>query len=90
MSNEKHYVYLLKCSDGTFYVGYATDLSRRVSEHNESTKGAKYTRGRRPVVLVYFEECESRSEALKREYMLRKKSREEKVRLMNEFEGNFD
>ena len=81
---------MLKCSDGTFYVGYATDIARRVCEHNESTKGAKYTRGRRPVVLVYCEECESRSEALKREYTLRKRSREEKVKLMNEFEGKFD
>jgi len=86
MINVGHYVYMLQCCDGTFYVGYATEIDRRVREHNESSKGAKYTRGRRPVVLVYCVECESRSEALKYEYVLRKKSRVEKIRLMNEFE----
>ena len=90
MSSGKHYVYMLKCNDGTFYVGYATAISRRVREHNESTKGAKYTRGRRPVVLVYYEECESRSEALKYEHVLRKKSRKSKEKLVKEFEGELD
>lgn len=80
-----HYVYLLRCSDGTFYTGYATELERRVREHNESPKGAKYTRGRRPVELVYYLSFESRSEALKYEYVLRKKSRGEKEKLILEF-----
>ena len=89
-SNVRHFVYMLLCSDGTFYVGYATDVERRMYEHNESTKVAKYTRGRRPVELVYYEECKSRSDALKREYVLRRKSRVEKARLMSEFEENID
>ena len=88
MTDVGHYVYMLQCRDGTFYVGYATEVARRVREHNESPKGAKYTRGRRPVVLVYYVECESRSDALKHEHVLRKKSRMEKVRLVNEFAGN--
>lgn len=85
MADVRHYVYMLRCSDGTFYTGYATDVARRVREHNESKKGAKYTRGRRPVVLVYYVECESRSDALKCEYALRKKSRAEKEKLVYEF-----
>ena len=90
MSSGKHYVYMLKRNDGTFYVGYATEIARRVREHNESPKGAKYTRGRRPVVLAYYEECESRSDALKREYVLRRNSRRLKEKLVNEFEGELD
>ena len=85
MTNVGHYVYMLQCSDGTFYVGYATEIARRVREHNESPKGAKYTRGRRPVKPVYYMEFESRSEALKYEHVLRKKSRVEKVKLVKEF-----
>ena len=87
MANGNHYVYMLRCSDETFYVGYATEITRRVREHNESPKGAKYTRGRRPVVLVYYVEFETKSEALKYEHVLKKKSRGEKVRLVSEFEG---
>ena len=85
MTDGGHFVYMLQCRDGTFYVGYATEVARRVREHNESAKGAKYTRGRRPVVLVYYVECDSRSEALKYEYVLRKKSRLEKEQLVKEF-----
>ena len=90
MVEKGHYVYLLKCNDGTFYVGYSTDLARRVREHNVSPKGAKYTRGRRPVVLAYYVAHESRSEALKHEHVLRKKSRLEKEKLVEAFEGNLD
>jgi len=90
MGHVKHYVYMLKCSDGTFYMGYSTEIARRVREHNASPKGAKYTRGRRPVVLVYYVECASRSEALKCEHMLKKKSRTEKEKLIEAFEGNLD
>lgn len=81
---------MLECRDGTFYMGYSTEVARRVREHNESPKGAKYTRGRRPVKLVYYVECESRSDALKHERMLRKKTRVEKEKLMSEFEKNLD
>jgi len=90
MTNVRHYVYMLQCSDGTFYVGYSTEIARRVREHNELPKGAKYTRGRRPVALVYYVACETRSEALKYEYVLRRKSRIEKEKLVKEFEGNLD
>ena len=90
MANAKHYVYMLACNDGTFYTGYATEIIRRVREHNETSKGAKYTRGRRPVKLVYYMECESRSDALKKECVLRKKSKKEKERLINVFDGNSD
>lgn len=90
MADVRHYVYMLQCRDGTFYMGYSTEVARRVREHNASPKGAKYTRGRRPVKLVYYVECGSRSDALKRERVLRRKSRVEKEKLMNEFEGNLD
>ena len=90
MADVRHYVYMLRCGDGTFYMGYATDVARRVREHNGSKKGAKYTRGRRPVELVYYVECESRSDALKCEYVLKKKTRVEKEKLALEFEKNLD
>ena len=66
------FVYLLRCNDGTFYTGITTDVERRVREHNEGAKGARYTRARRPVELVYQECCESRSQAARREYTVRK------------------
>ncbi len=74
-------VYLLKCADGTFYAGVTTDIARRVIEHNSSSKGAKYTKARRPVKLVYKETCASRSEAQKREHVIRTLSRVEKLTL---------
>lgn len=64
-------VYLLTCADGTFYAGVALDLEKRINAHNAG-KGAKYTRGRGPVMLVYAEEAISRSEAQKREAELKK------------------
>lgn len=71
------YVYILRCADGTFYTGYTTDPDRRLEEHNRGI-ASKYTRGRRPVKIVYLETCESRSEALKREYMIKKLPRQKK------------
>lgn len=76
------YVYMVECADGTLYSGVTTDVERRIKEHNDSPKGAKYTRAKRPVVLVYTEECENRSEATKREYVLKQLSREEKLKLI--------
>ena len=74
---------MLECSDGTLYTGITTDIERRLDEHNNSPKGAKYTRARRPVALVYSEELESRSEASKREYFIKHKmSRKEKLELV--------
>ena len=78
-----YFVYILKCADETLYTGIATELERRIEEHNGSDKGAKYTRVRRPVRLVYSEEYPDRSAASKREYEIKKKmSRAEKLELI--------
>lgn len=78
-----YFVYILKCSDETLYTGIATDVDRRLEEHNTSPKGAKYTRVRRPVSLVYTEELEDRSSACRREYAIKQLKREEKLELIN-------
>ena len=79
-----YYVYIVCCADDTLYTGIARDLERRIEEHNSSEKGAKYTRARRPVTLVYSEEYPDRSAASKREYEIKKKmSRAEKLRLID-------
>lgn len=75
------YVYLLECADGTLYTGITTEVSRRVSEHNTSVKGASYTRAKRPVKLVYQELYPDRSTASRREYELKQLSRAEKLAL---------
>lgn len=77
-----HYVYVVKCRDGSLYTGYTTDVNRRVWEHNYSSKGAKYTRSRRPVTLVYSESYSTRSEAMKREYAIKHLSRIDKLKLI--------
>jgi len=78
-----YYVYIVKCADNTLYTGIATHLDRRIEEHNSSEKGAKYTRARRPVELVYSEEYPDRSAASKREYEIKKKmTRENKLDLI--------
>ena len=64
------FVYILRCADGTLYTGYARDLKQREQVHNNG-RGAKYTRGRRPVRLVYSEACRSVTQALKREHQLK-------------------
>lgn len=78
-----YFVYMLRCGDETLYTGITTDLKRRVDEHNNSDKGAKYTKLRRPVELVYSEESEDRSSASKREYVIKKMTRVEKMELIN-------
>ncbi len=80
---DKHYTYILECKDQTLYTGYTTDLERRLKVHNDG-KGAKYTKIRRPVKLVYNEEFENKSEALKREYALKQLSRKQKLLLIKE------
>ena len=78
-----YFVYMVKCADNTLYTGIATELERRIEEHNGSDKGAKYTRVRRPVSLVYSEEYPDRSSASKREYEIKKKmNRTEKLKLI--------
>jgi putative endonuclease len=75
------YVYILKCSDGTFYTGISTSLKNRIDDHNNSKLGAKYTRGRRPVKLVYSCGMENKSEALKEEIRIKKMSRQDKIKM---------
>jgi putative endonuclease len=77
-----YYVYILQCSDNSLYTGITTDLERRVFEHNNSEKGAKYTKIRRPVILVHHEKCENRSIASKREYEIKKLTRAEKLKIV--------
>ncbi len=78
-----YYVYMLECCDNTLYTGIAKDVHKRLKEHNTSEKAAKYTRARRPLRLVYTQELPTRSEALKREYAIKKLKREEKLRLID-------
>jgi putative endonuclease len=78
----KYFVYMLECADKTLYTGWTTDVEKRVVAHNTSKTGAKYTSARRPVKVVYVEECLSRSEAMKREVEIKKLSRERKLALM--------
>ena len=78
-----YYVYILRCSDGTLYTGITTDLERRVDEHNTSPKGAKYTRARRPVELLYSEECGDKSGASQREYAIKRMTRAQKMALLS-------
>ncbi len=77
-----YFVYILTCSDDTLYTGITTDLTKRLDEHNNSDRGAKYTKNRRPVVLSYSESAKDRSEASKREYAIKKLSRLEKLKLI--------
>ena len=76
-----NYVYLLRCADNTLYCGWTTDLEKRLKIHN-SGQGAKYTRSRLPVQLVYHEEYEDRHEALSREWHIKRMSRAEKEALI--------
>lgn len=76
-------VYILECADGTLYTGVTNDLERRLKAH-EGGRGAKYTRGRGPLHLVYREGCENKSEALKKELAIKGLSKTEKLSLINE------
>ncbi len=75
------FIYILECSDSTFYTGITTNISRRLSEH-QSGAGAKYTKGRAPLKLVYSEECDNRSHASKREIEIKKFSKEKKLAII--------
>ena len=76
-----HFVYIVRCADGSLYTGYARDPQARLRTHNRG-RGARYTAGRRPVRLVYVEPCRTRSDALKREYELKQWPRKKKQRLI--------
>ena len=77
-----NYAYILECKDGTYYTGWTNNLEKRVKDHNEG-KGAKYTRARRPVVLAYYEEFETKEEAMQREYAIKQMKRSEKAALID-------
>ena len=73
----RNYTYLVRCADGTFYCGWTNDLDKRIKAHNEG-RGAKYTRSRRPVTLVYWEEFSTKTEAMQREAAVKKLTRQQK------------
>jgi putative endonuclease len=77
-------LYLLQCADGSLYTGITTDLERRLEEHNSDSMGAKYTRARRPVALVYSEPHANRSQASTREHEIKKMSRAQKIYLIQQ------
>lgn len=79
---EKWFVYIVKCSDETLYTGIAKNLEKRLSEHNSKAGGAKYTRARRPVELVYSEPGRSRSEVCKREWQIKQLTVQQKKMLI--------
>lgn len=80
------YLYILRCKDGSLYTGITTDISRRLEEHRRG-KGAKYTRGRGPLELVYRQVCGTHSQALKRELEVKAMKRERKEQLLIEWEN---
>jgi putative endonuclease len=90
---QNYYVYLVRCADGSLYTGYTTDIARRLRAHNDG-KGAKYTKTRRPVELVYYETHLTLSDALKREYEIKRLRRSAKMALLGPalqvFAGNGD
>lgn len=88
MEKNEHYLYVLSCRDGSLYAGYTNNLEKRLKLHNEG-KGAKYTRGRGPVKLVYVKDFETKSDALKAEYAFKQMTRAKKNDfLTSELGGN--
>ena len=77
-----HFVYILECADKSLYTGTTTDVKRRVKEHNESKRGAKYTKARRPVILRHTEKFRTVNKALKREAEIKKWTRQKKLKLV--------
>lgn len=78
----ENYTYILRCADGTYYCGWTNNLDRRLKAHNEG-KGAKYTRSRRPVALVYYEAFSTKEEAMRREYEIKQLPRKKKEELIS-------
>ena len=81
--DHKAYMYVVECCDGTYYTGYTTDVKKRIAVHN-SGKGAKYTRARLPVKLIYVEGFDSKEEALSAEALLKRKKRSQKEQFLSE------
>lgn len=75
------FVYILECSDNTYYTGYTNNLEKRILAH-QNKKGAKYTKGRTPIKLVYYEVFQTKSEALSREYFIKKLTKSQKISLI--------
>jgi len=82
-----YYCYIVECADGTYYTGWTTDPERRVKEHNAGS-GALYTKFRRPVELIYLEEVSDRPAAQRREYSIKKLTRQKKISLVLEYKEN--
>lgn len=82
VKKEGYFVYIVRCCDGTYYTGWTTNLTRRISAHNGGPCGAKYTKARRPVTLVYAERAATKNEAMSREFAIKQLSRKEKERLI--------
>lgn len=79
--NELNYTYILECKDGTYYTGWTNNLEKRLKDHNEG-RGAKYTKARLPVSLIYYEEFQTKEEAMRREYAIKHMTRKEKEKIM--------
>ena len=86
--HQGNYTYSVKCSDETLYTGWTNNLKKRLEAHN-SGKGAKYTKNRRPVELVYFEEYDTKQEAMQREYAIKQLSRQKKLALIHSHQSIF-
>lgn len=86
--HQGNYTYIVKCSDETLYTGWTNNLKKRLEAHN-SGKGAKYTKNRRPVELVYFEEYDTKQEAMKREYAIKQLFRQKKLALIRSHQSIF-
>ena len=78
-----NYTYMVKCADGTLYTGWTNNVEKRQKAHNEGKAGAKYTRAKRPVELVYYEGYATKEEAMSREYAIKQLTRKEKLKLMD-------
>lgn len=77
-----NYTYILRCSDGSLYTGWTNNLEKRIKDHNDG-KGAKYTKPRRPVVLAYYEEFQTKEEAMRREWEIKRLSRKRKIEMIH-------
>lgn len=87
----KYFVYIVRCADGTYYTGYTSDLTKRLNQHNSGKQGARYTRMRRPVKLVYVEKFDTQKEAMIREKEIKKLSRVQKIKMVAKYrKENFD
>ncbi len=89
MENEEHFFYVLTCKDGSLYGGYTNNLERRIRLHNEG-KGAKYTRGRGPVTLTFYQRYEQKTEAMKAEYQFKRLTRKKKLEFLEKESGDND